>query len=115
VALTPALKKCPFCAEFIQGDARKCRFCGEFLDGERPPARRPAPRQEGRHGDYDDGEEDGRPRRRRPSATARAEANVVVVHRGGRFPHLLHLIITIFTCGAWLPVWILIYLFSGRH
>lgn len=35
-----------------------------------------------------------------------------VVQQRRDFPHILHLVLTIITCGAWLPIWIIHYLIS---
>jgi hypothetical protein len=37
----------------------------------------------------------------------------VAVSSGGGPNHALHAVLTLFTCGMWLPVWILIAIFSG--
>ena len=28
---------------------------------------------------------------------------------GGGFPHLLHFVLTVLTCGLWLPVWAMLW------
>ena len=33
-------------------------------------------------------------------------------HGGRGFPHLFHFFMTVLTCGFWLPVWFLCWLFS---
>jgi ribosomal protein L37AE/L43A len=47
------------------------------------------------------------------SAHASARATVVVYHEPRGFDHSLHLIMTLVTCGMWLPVWILCAIVSN--
>ncbi|MDV3130168.1 DUF2510 domain-containing protein [Mycobacterium sp. 21AC1] len=42
-----------------------------------------------------------------------AQAVAVAVSAGGGPNHAVHLILTLLTCGLWLPVWILVALFGG--
>lgn len=42
-----------------------------------------------------------------------APAVAVAVATGGGANHALHLVLTLLTCGAWLPIWLLVALFSG--
>jgi len=90
-------RECPFCAEPIKAHAKRCRHCGETLD----PALRAA----------EEAKTLAKVSRR---GSGQAVATNVVVHQGGRvvhtFPHVLHLVITICTCGCWLPIWIIHYI-----
>jgi hypothetical protein len=85
-----ATKACDFCGEEILVIARKCKHRGETLD----PALRTA--------------EEAKRLAVRSSGSA-AAASTVVIHKGTeyRFPHLLHLFLTLVTCGIWLPLWII--------
>ena len=38
--------------------------------------------------------------------------SVHVHHAGRAFPHALHAVLTLFTCGVWLPVWVVCYVLS---
>jgi hypothetical protein len=82
---------CPYCDEEISPSAKKCKHCGEMLDV--------ALRRE--------------QRRQQREQRAYNNQQVVInqtVEVANSFPHSLHLVLTIFTCGAWLPIWILHYL-----
>jgi len=89
------MQTCPFCAEQIPQSAKKCKYCRETLD----VALRAA-------------EEAQR------TASKGSNQQQVVIHQDGGdhvyrrrrrqdFPHLIHLVVSVFTCGAWLPVWLI--------
>ena len=48
-----------------------------------------------------------------PTAPAPAQAVAVAVSTGGGTSHALHLVLTVLTCGLWLPIWILAAIFGG--
>jgi hypothetical protein len=88
---------CPFCEAAISPSARKCRHCGEILDVTLRAA------QESRAG---------------------TTQQQVVIHQASpryrrSFPTTLHLLLTFFSCGLWLPVWLIHYVVwisvSPRH
>ena len=39
----------------------------------------------------------------------------VTINNGGGdpgFPHMIHFVLTLLTCGLWLPVWVMLWLLS---
>jgi hypothetical protein len=85
--------------------AKKCKHCGETLDVALRAAEesRRIAEMAGRSGGGGGG------------GAATANTTVVIGDRFGPrpFPHVLHLVLTFFTCGLWLPVWIIHYLIKG--
>ena len=82
-----ATRDCPFCAEPIAIAAVKCRHCNEFLD---PSLRAQAAVAV-----------------KAVASPSNVTQTVVVQGSKYQFPHVLHLTLTLFTCGLWLPIWII--------
>lgn len=96
-----ATKECPYCSEEILLKAVKCKHCGEIVDA----ALRAA--EEAKQFAFQTIGSGG-------SSSSAAASTTVVVNSGRGFPHFLHLILTIFTCGFWFPIWVLHYIFRSR-
>lgn len=98
----PRTKACPFCGEDILNEAKKCKHCGETVD----VALRAA----------------------EEAKKSASSAPHVFMNAGGggggavstgqtkkAFPHGMHLVLTILTCGAWAIIWILHYAFRDKN
>jgi DNA-directed RNA polymerase subunit RPC12/RpoP/ribosomal protein L40E len=105
-------KACLYCGESILVNAIKCRYCGEMLDErlrtqvvpqhaapiQQPPQYFPQPAQPIVHVPLHVNQH-----------THIAQHTQVIVHKVP-FNHLLHFVLTVITCGAWFPVWIIMWL-----
>ena len=92
--------ECPFCCEQVSAKAKKCRHCGETLDLAMRKAEE-AMRASEKRGDVF------------MNAGGAAVASPAFQLRP--FPHIVHLLVTIFTAGLWFPFWILMYLVRNKN
>ena len=95
---------CAFCGEEVLASAKKCKHCGEILDvalRAADEAKRFA-------------EQSNRGQQFIPAAASSSSSSTVVVINNHRFPHTMHLILSIVTCGFWLPVWLIHYMISPK-
>jgi len=98
-------KACPFCGEQILLEAKKCKHCSETVD----VALRAA-------------EDAKRSNDNKPMVFMNAGGGgggggggTGPVIQKQNFPHLMHGIITLVTCGSWAIVWLLLYIFRDKN
>lgn len=101
---TVATIECPYCSEQINAKSKKCRYCGEIID----------------------------PQMRELELLKSHRSSQVFMNAGGgggaaavsseggnlqlrRFPHWIHVILTIVTGGIWLFVYILLFIFRNKR
>ena len=98
-------KDCGFCGEEVLMVAKKCKHCGETLDIAlriAEDARRVAENSNSS-----------------PAVSAVANTTVIIQNNNPQyiaigFPHFIHFLLTLFTGGLWLPIWILLYIFRSK-
>lgn len=91
--------ECPYCSELINAKSKKCKHCGEILD----PQMREI--------------ELLKSHRNTPQVfmNAGGAATSGADNQLKKFPHWLHILLTVVSGLLWLPVYALMYLFRNRR
>jgi DNA-directed RNA polymerase subunit M/transcription elongation factor TFIIS len=101
VAQSAPTQECPFCGSLIPVKAKKCRECGETVDVVMRAA------EEARRAAEETRREAGREGGNQQQVVIHHSGDDYRYRRRSSFPHVLHLVATIFTLGLWLPIWII--------
>ncbi len=91
--------ECPYCAEKIKAKAKKCKHCNEIIDAQM----RDIDVLKSQNKDV-------------IVNNANAASSAITASDSGKKPfnHGGHMLVTVLTCGFWLPVYILVYLFRNK-
>lgn len=94
--------ECPYCAEQISPKAKKCRHCGEMLDATLRELEVIKSMKQNVYMNAGGG-----------GGGAAAVAATPVLK--AKFPHFLHLFMSVITFGSWAVIWLLHYIFRDRN
>ncbi|MBY0460977.1 MAG: GYF domain-containing protein [Gemmataceae bacterium] len=97
-----ATKECPFCSESISIRAKRCPVCGETVDVAMRAAEEAQREAKKARREAEDARDEARRRPRRSRRTY-----IYNDRPRPTCPHALHLVLTVLTLGAWLPIWII--------
>jgi hypothetical protein len=102
---TPAVTtiECPYCSEQINAKSKKCRHCGEILDPQMRELELLKSQKNSPNVFMNAGG---------AAAAASSSSDSAQLRR---FPHWIHIILTILSAGLWLPVYLLMYWFRNKR
>ena len=110
-ATSAATIDCPYCAEPINPKSKKCKHCGEILDPQMREIEMLRRHSHSPHVFMNSGGGGGGASA--SSAAAASSSNGSEALR--TFPHWIHILLSIFTGGVWLPFYALLFLFRNKR
>ena len=104
---------CPYCTEPINAKSKKCRHCGEIHDPQMRELELLKSQRNNPNVFMNAGGGGGGAAAASSSSSSSSSGNEAGLLR--RFPHWLHILLTIFTGGLWLPVYLLLFIFRNKR